>query len=70
MKNKKIDWEERRWLTASLILAGMHGNYHREALDLSFLAKFAVKAADSLIKTLAETNGSAECSKHYQREDA
>lgn len=55
---KQIDWEERRWTTASLILAAMHAN--SGTYDISYRAEDAVKSADTLIKILKEDSKVSE----------
>ena len=57
---KKIEWEERRWLISALILSAMHANFNNRASDLSFLAKDAVKTADALIRVLKEDSKVSE----------
>ena len=52
---KKIDWEERRWMTASMILGGMCGNYHNGLYpETEERVRTAILMADTLIKSLAE----------------
>ena len=63
----KVNWEERRWMTASLILAAMHAN--SGTFDISYRAEDAVKAADTLIKILADPTRPSICAELYQRED-
>lgn len=54
-KSTKIDREERRYLAATVILAGMCGNpSHLSATQV--LAKNAVWLADELMKQLSETS--------------
>lgn len=57
---KQIDWEERRFWAASLILSSMHANFNNRASDLSFLAEDAVKTADALISVLKESSKVSE----------
>ena len=62
---KKIDWEERRWMTASMILGGMCANYHNGLYpETDARVKTAILMADTLIKAL-----DPKCSKQYQRKD-
>ena len=63
---KKIDWEERRWMTASMILGGMCANYHNGLYpETDARVKTAILMADTLIKALNDP----KCSKQYQRKD-
>ena len=55
---KKIEWEERRWLISALILAGMHTG--SGTFDISYRAEDAVNAADALIKVLKEDSKVSE----------
>ena len=55
---KQIDWEERRFWAASLILASMHAN--SGTYDISYRAEDAVKSADTLIKILKEDSKVSE----------
>ena len=55
---KQIDWEERRWITASLILAAMHAN--SGTYDISYRAEDAVKSADTLISVLKQDSKVSE----------
>lgn len=64
---KQIDWEERRFWAASLILASMHAN--SGTYDISYRAEDAVNAADALIKILADPTRPSICAELYQRED-
>lgn len=51
MDNKEINWEERRFIAASMILSGMCSNY-ANTQPSSFTADGAVKLADALISAL------------------
>lgn len=52
---KKIDWEERRFQTASRILSGMAANYHNGLYpNIEARVKTAILMADCLIKELEE----------------
>lgn len=64
--NQKVDWEERRFHAASIILAGMMANYDNST-PASFLVEDAVRLADSLIGILSDPNRTPKCTEHYQR---
>lgn len=67
MNNKQnINWEERRWITASLILAGCAGNYNNGLIPPPNRADEALFLADCLIKALTSTPPSY-CAELYQR---
>lgn len=61
----KVNWEERRWMTASIILAAMHAN--SGTYDISYRAEDAVNTADALIKILADPTRPSICAELYQR---
>ena len=66
--NNTINWEERRWLTASLILSGMASNYHNGIYPSDSRAENAVYLADCLIKVLTDPTHISHCAELYQRE--
>ena len=67
---KKIDWEERRWMTASMILGGMAANYHNGLYpETDARVKTAILMADCLIQKLKDPSFPSHSSKQYQRED-
>jgi len=49
-----MDKEEKRFLAAALILAGLSANYHHNLIPASYWAFGAVELADHLLKTLEE----------------
>ena len=64
-----INWEHRRWITATLILSGMCSNYANPVTS-SYLAESAVKLADALLKILADKSRPSLCSELYQIKDS
>ena len=67
---KKIDWEERRWMTASMILGGMCANYHNGLYpEIDARVKTAILMADCLIQKLNDPSFPSHSSKQYQRKD-
>lgn len=66
---KKIDWEERRWLTASLILAGCSANHNNGMYPPDSRAVDAVYLADCLVKALNDPKHISYCGELYQREE-
>ncbi|MSS18799.1 hypothetical protein [Sodaliphilus pleomorphus] len=60
--NQKIDWEQRRFQAASLILAGMCSNYAHPIPTIS-TTEDAVRIADHLIKILSDSNRTLKCAK-------
>ena len=61
---KKIDWEERRWMTASMILGGMAANYHNGLYpEREERVKTAILMADCLIKILNDPTFPSHSSK-------
>lgn len=67
---KKIDWEERRFQTASMILAGMAANFHNGLYpETDARVKTAILMADTLIKALNDPTFPSHSSKQYQRKD-
>ena len=69
MEKQDINWEERRFIVSTHILAGMCANYHHGYCPSAFRAEDAVKLADSLIRILSDTNRPSLCSELYQREN-
>lgn len=67
MKKQKINWEERRFWAAALILGGMCANYHHTFIPSNYWAKGAIDLAVYFLQLLANTSGSPICSDHYQR---
>ena len=65
---KKIDWEERRFQAASMILAGMAANYHNGIYPSGSRAENAVYLADCLVKALNDPKHISYCGELYQRE--
>lgn len=66
---KKIDWEERRFQAASMILAGMAANYHNGIYPSGSRAENAVYLADCLVKALNDPKHISYCGELYQRKD-
>ena len=66
---KKIDWEERRWMSASMILGGLAANHHNGIFPSDSRAVDAVYLADCLIKALNDPKHISFCAELYQRED-
>lgn len=50
--NKEINWEERRWMTSTQILAGMCGNFYNP-VPSGTKAEDAVRLTDCLISILS-----------------
>lgn len=68
MENKKeIDWEERRFIVSSMLLAGMAANYDNTPTITSYDVENAVLFADYLIQILADTTRPSVCAELYQR---
>ena len=61
--DKDINWEERRVMAATIILAGMCAKP-----NLSINVPYAISKADELIKFLADPNCQSPCAELYQRE--
>lgn len=52
MENSKINWEERRFWAATMILSGMCGQYHH-TIPNNYQVESSVELADRLIKKLS-----------------
>ena len=66
---KKIDWEERRFQAAALIMSGLCSNYHNGIYPSGSRAEDAVYLADCLIKALNDPEHNSLCAELYQRKD-
>ena len=66
--NNDINWEERRYYAATIILAGMSANYHHSLIPSPYWAQGAVDLADHLLKILSDPSGGGICSDLYQRD--
>ena len=65
MEEKTINWEERRFIAASIILAGICSNY-AHPFTCRYEAEDAVKLADSLISVLTDVPINDVCAHLYQ----
>lgn len=67
MERQNINWEERRFIVSTQILAGMCANYHHGYCPSAFRAEDAVKLADSLIQILSDPTRPSLCSELYHQ---
>lgn len=67
LKKKKIDWEERRFWAAALLLSGMSANYNNGIYPSPCRVEDARFLADQLIQALNDPSYHSPCDELYQR---
>lgn len=68
MEKKEINWEERRFYAAALILAGLAANYQHPFTPNTCYIKSVINLADKLVQALSAPSDQSICADLYQRE--